>query len=258
MESKEYIASGIIEQYVLGLCSAEECTTIEMRRNNDEALDAAITAFEIELENKYLVDATMPSKEADNKILAQLNALSKTSTEKPIIKEAVVRKMNGWKIAAAASVALLIGSGVYNYIAFNKIKEQEATIAYANKPTNNTVTLPATDYAVITNPAITPVAMLGQGYHAICRCTLYWDKTTGKAYVMIHHLPKSGDESNFQLWAMVNNKPVNIGVVNDAIRGRFIEMPNVPSDASGFSVTLENAATVATTPSTDIYLKGTV
>jgi len=67
---------------------------------------------------------------------------------------------------------------------------------------------------------------------------------------MIHHLIPSPEDKKYQLWAMVNNKPVNVGMVHDEIRDRFIELANVPEGATAFSVTLENIG-ANQTPSTD-------
>jgi anti-sigma-K factor RskA len=118
--------------------------------------------------------------------------------------------------------------------------------------------LPAADFAVMTDRSITPVAMYGVGYHAICRCTMFWDKNTGKAYIMIHHLVPAPDGKNYQLWAMVNGKPVSAGIVNEKIRGRFIEMPNVPETSTAFIVTLENAGGSTTPTESETYLAGKI
>ena len=100
--------------------------------------------------------------------------------------------------------------------------------------------------------------MYGVGTHAICRCTMFWDKSTGKMYIMIHHLPKSSSAKDYQLWAEVDGKPVSIGIINDEIRGRFIEMPNVPAGSIAFTVTLENAGGTDQPTVTETYLSGKI
>ncbi|MGH2553945.1 MAG: anti-sigma factor, partial [Chitinophagaceae bacterium] len=77
-------------------------------------------------------------------------------------------------------------------------------------------------------------------------------------YFMIHHLPQSSASKDYQLWAIVNGKPVSVGLVRDDIRGRFSEMTNVPVNASGFIVTLENAGGNMTPTESELYLKGTI
>jgi anti-sigma-K factor RskA len=258
MEIKNYISSGIIELYVMGLCSPEEEKELEQLRRQHPELHDAILRYEMEMENKMLQNATLPKAEVDEKILRQLESL-----QAPVLQmkehTSAVKKINPalvrWlKPAAAAAVVLLLGVSVFFNFTLNKKNRQQAEIIKGTK----TVSLPLSDYAVITNPAITPVGMYGVGSHAICRCTMFWDKKTGKAYIMIHHLPKSSSSKDYQLWAEVDGKPVSVGIINDEIRGRFIEVPNVPAGAIAFSVTLEKAGGTNTPTVDETYLAGRI
>ena len=57
---------------------------------------------------------------------------------------------------------------------------------------------------------------------------------------------------------MVDGKPVNVGIIDDEIRGRFIEMTNLPSSATAFTVTLEKAGGALTPTESEIYLTGKI
>jgi Anti-sigma-K factor rskA len=151
-------------------------------------------------------------------------------------------------------VVLLIGSSILNYSLYNKTKEQELALAGQQNETS----LPVADYNILKNPAITPVAMYGVGLHAICRCTMFWDKNSGKAYIMIHHLVPASPDHNYQLWATVNGQSVSVGVVNDKIRDRFILINNMPKAATGFFVTLEKAGGSSTPTESETYLAGSI
>jgi anti-sigma-K factor RskA len=87
---------------------------------------------------------------------------------------------------------------------------------------------------------------------------MFWDKKTGKIYIMIHHLPLTSSEKDYQLWAMVDGKPVSVGIINEEIRGRFIEMENVPSNAIAFTVTLEKAGGSQQPTVEETYLSGKI
>lgn len=252
MNSKEYIISGNIEAYVLGLCTPEEKAEAEAMRLQYPEVNEAIVAFEKALEKEFTGNPSPTSTALDATILQSLNALG---TPVIPIAPAPVKRSNWFKMAAAAAVVLLIGSSILNYTLYNKTKAQE--LALETKQ-NEAASLPIADYSVLKNPAITPVAMNGVGIHAICRCTMFWDKKTGKAYIMIHHLVPSSPGNNYQLWATVNGQPVSIGLINDKIRDRFIEMPNVPNDASGFSVTLEKAGGSSSPTESETYLVGRI
>jgi anti-sigma-K factor RskA len=143
---------------------------------------------------------------------------------------------------------LVISAGFNYYLYHNQNKVSET----------GTATLPLSDYKIMNDPSITPVAMYGVATHSICRCTMFWDKKTGKMYIMIHHLPLSSKSRDYQLWAMVDDRPVSVGIVKDEIRGRFIEMGNVPAGATAFSITLENAGGSAKPTEEETYLRGAI
>ncbi len=254
MNIENYISSGIIELYVMGLCNAGEKEEVEQLRRQHPALNQAILAFEISLEKNSLKNTLLPGAAVDDSILQSLHSL-----QSPVVSINTITQKNkaagyGWLKALAAAAVLLLGiSTIFNYTLYNKNKKQELAL-------KNTApaTLPVSDYNILKDPAITPVAMYGVGYHTICRCTLFWDKKTGKAYIMIHHLPRSSDKRDYQLWATVNGKPVNIGIIDDAIRDRFIEMSNVPVGAVAFSVTLENAGGASAPTVEETYVEGKI
>jgi anti-sigma-K factor RskA len=254
MDIKNYISSGIIEMYVMGLCSAEEEKELEQLRQQYPQLHEAILQYEVEMETKMLQNSTLPPAAVDEKILHQLDALS--SSEKSINQHSTpVRKINrSWLRPVAAAAAILFAvSAYFNYTLYKKNKQ-------LTELTNNTKgsPLPLADYLVITDPAITPIGMYGQGSHAICRCTMFWDKKSGKAYVMIHHLPISSSSKDFQLWAEVDGKSVSVGIIDDSIRGKLIEVSGVPSGSVAFSVTLEKAGGAEQPTIDETYLKGKI
>jgi hypothetical protein len=250
---ENYISSGIIEQYVMGLCSGQEKNELELLRQKNPVLDKAIINFEIELENKMMRNTFLPGIQTDDKVLQALQSLG-TPVVPIHIEDKKVKRLSWLKMVAAASVLLFGISAFFNYTQYEKNKAQAAALAAKN---NLPQSLPVANYNILKDPSITPVAMIGQGYHAICRCTMFWDKKTGKAYVMIHHLVPSGDNYEYQLWANVNGKQVSVGMINDNIRDRFVEVSGMPEEAKEFTVTLEkNGGALA--PDADVVLKGTV
>ena len=260
MNIENYISSGIIEQYVLGMCNdAEKAELILLSKQHTE-VNTAVLNFEKALEAQMMSTSTTTSSKTDDTILSALKHLNTSDIKYSTTlesKPAVVRSFSFTKYAAAASVALLIASGAYNYVQYNKTQEQAARIADIVK--NNSATLPAGDYKIITDPNITPVAMYGVPAHAICKCTLYWDKNTEKAYVMIHHLVAPEDGKSYQIFATVNGKQVNLGVIDDKIRGRFVEVKDVPFEASAFTVSQEVNGNTAQQPTAEnIWLQGKI
>lgn len=258
MNIQEYISSGIIELYVMGLCTPEEEKQVEDMRRLHPEIHQAIISYEAEVESKMLKNGVLPSASVDERIIQKLESLKPPGDNKHVLGPAVIkmkpRTSGWWKVAAAAALVLFIASSYFNYDLYQKNKKLEKGLA-ENK---GAATLPASDYSIITNPAITPVAMYGVGTHSICRCTMFWDKKTGKMYIMIHHLPQSSEVKDYQLWAEVDGKPVSVGIINDKIRGRFIEITDVPLQSTAFTVTLEPAGGSQSPTVSETYLAGRI
>lgn len=241
--------------YVMGICSAQEKTEMELLRNQYPQLNEAITKFEIEFEKNALNNASETGSKLDNKILHSLNTI-----QTPVVniktKQRSINEISWLKPVAAAAILLLAVSSIFNYTQYKKNQELALNTTVKQPPSYSS--LPESDYKILKDPGITPVALYGVAPHNICRCTLFWDKRTGKAYMMIHHLVPSNEVKKYQLWAMVNDKPVNVGLLHDEIRDRFIELKNVPETATAFIVTLENAAGSTTPTVEQTYLSGRI
>ncbi len=255
MDINKYISSGIIEQYVMGLCSAEEAKELEELRRQYPELNEAIIQYEKELEERMQKNSVLPPAATDEKILQVIDTLK--DPRSLAAGSAKIRKMSWLRAVAAAAILLLAVSITLNYILYTKTKKQKEELTATDNKENG-ATLPLADYNIMKNPAITPVALYGVGTHAICRCTMFWDKKTGKAYIMIHHLIPSSPNKDYQLWAIVDGKPVSAGIVNDDIRGRFIEINNIPANATAFTVTLENAGGSDSPTVEETYLRGEI
>lgn len=257
MNNKDYISSGVVEQYVLGLCSEAEIAEIDMLRKNDPALNEAIINFEIQFEQEMLQHQSLPFSATDDKILAGFREMAEipvVAVPQPQNQTFSIKRFN--RLAVAATLLLGI-SVVFNVIQYFKNESQSQELL-ANAQQKSPVSLPITDYKILQDPSITPIAMYGVGSHAICRCTMFWDKKTGNVYVMIHHLPKSSEAKDYQLWANVDGKQISVGIINDAIRDRFIEMNNMPAGATSFIVTLEKAGGASVPSENEIYLQGKI
>ena len=252
MDINSYITSGIIEMYVMDLCTPEERRELEQLRNQYPKLNEAVLQFEATLENNLSANITLPGEKVDEKILQSLRSLP-ASVVDINARQHKIKITNWFQLVAVAAAVLLLISCIINYVLYKKINEQGLVLIAKEKFSP----LPVADYNILKQPTITPVAMYGVAPHSICRCTMFWDKKTGKAYIMIHHLPPSSG-SNYQLWAMVNDKPVSVGIINDKIRDRFIEVQNVPQGATAFTVTLEKIGGSTTPTEEETYLSGKI
>jgi anti-sigma-K factor RskA len=68
--------------------------------------------------------------------------------------------------------------------------------------------------------------------------TVYWNPKTKEVYLDIQRLKEISRENQFQLWAIIDDKPVNAGVFDNEQEG-LIEMNKIGPGVAVFAVTIE-------------------
>jgi len=67
--------------------------------------------------------------------------------------------------------------------------------------------------------------------------SVYWNPASDEVYISIQRLRAIAKENQFQLWAIVDGKPVDVGVFDLGFDG-LLKMKNVHG-AAAFAVTIE-------------------
>jgi hypothetical protein len=245
----EYILSGAIEACIFGVATSEEEATYQNMRLQHPEVVAYANNVETAMEQQMLTNAPLqPSAKVKDDVMQSI--LNKKQT--PVVPiNSNTKKSNILQYAVAACIAITLGSIVFNLMMASKLKQQQAVInKYKIEKEGNSL-----DF--LKNPEITPVALNGVGYHAICRCSLFWDKNKNEAFIQIHHLVPLGENSTYQLWAVVNGKTVSVGLFTYNPEKKPIIIKNIPAEATEFIVTVENKSG-ATIPNADVFLRGIV
>jgi anti-sigma-K factor RskA len=94
------------------------------------------------------------------------------------------------------------------------------------------------DLNIVNNPAFTRVIMKGTEQAPSALAAVYWNETSKEVYLSIQELKDLSAEQQYQLWAIIDGKPVDAGVF-DLTKGRLLRMKSVNSGAVTFAVTIE-------------------
>lgn len=266
-EGKAYIESGILELYVLGELSEQEQQEVEEMAANDPEVKQEITAIELAMEKYALLQAIAPSRNLEDEILRQINGTANVSSpvaQAPIPAEVLTApvvplypqgyesKIKTLRIALIACAILLIVSGIALYatraelgtakqqiIALNLDKEKfSSTVSYMKENNQDLQTI-----ADMSNdPDWKTVKLAGTKMDPQAKMTVYWH-TSGR-HVMVDNskmeLPANDKNHQYQLWALVNGKPVDLGVfdVKSDTTHILLKMKEIGA-AQAFAVTLE-------------------
>ena len=273
MNIQEYISSGIVESYVLGLASNEERLEFEQLYAIHTELRQAMQAFEKSLEQQALDNAVPPPAALKQKLWNNLGLDSVGAL--PVVDMPAagkmtpltpVRSLNFTKMLAAASVILLVASTLLNFYFYSQYKSSVAKldelVASSQQYANNNSVMQAKllqyekSFDLIRDSNMAVITMKGQPVAPQSLTTVYWNRQTKDVYLLVNALPKAAAGKQYQLWAIVDGKPVSAGLLgNDANEG-LVRMSNIPK-AQAFAITLENQGG-SKTPTVPIYVVGQI
>jgi anti-sigma-K factor RskA len=162
-----------------------------------------------------------------------------------------------WRLGTALAVAAaVIVVGVYVNSLRRTIQEQESRIATLKAEMVRQQEL----LALLKSPQVTIVVMNGLEASPQGHGKILWDAMRQKALLYVTNLPPPPGDKDYQLWQIVNNKPISAGVFNVSAEGAgfFNVEPVGVADfktINAFAVTLEPKGGVPQ-PTGQMYLLG--
>lgn len=243
MNIKEYISSGIVESYVLGLADASERAEFEQLCKKHPELVKARELFEESLEKHALTNAVTPPAATRQKVMAAIQDSVAQSTQKiPTMETSTpVRKMNAWRYVAAAAIILLAVSVWYTN---NTIKDKEtmaADKARAEKERDSTANIIQRiiqEREDMLKKETIVVNMQGTKNAPQSSANIYWDSTSANVYLVVNNMPALPNDKQYQLWAIIDGVPKDLGVFDVKDKNMIIKMQGVQK-ASAFAITIE-------------------
>jgi len=238
---KEYISSGIIESYVLGLASEAERREFETLSVQYPEIAEARNVFELALEEQLLKDAAKPPAFLKQQIQDKLvNSASEAEDNKLEEESTPVRRIGIWRWVAVASLLLLAGS-IYWGVTTNK-KYQDGLAK--NQQLQNQLKQADEELAAIkgngqAGKADFMMAAIKEGQQA--SANIYWDTASKDVYLMINNMPRPASDKQYQLWAILpdeNAAPLDLGMIELKQERLLTKMKNV-QNAKAFAISLE-------------------
>lgn len=224
MEVNEIISSGLLELYAAGLTTNEETLQVEQWVQQYPQVAAELKAIQDNVEAYALAHAVAPSDDVKAKVMLRINETNKATVVplKKISIAPVVGIPRYWKWLAAASILLLMGSVAMNVmfygkydIASKKLDETQQQLAITSQSNDSM----KTDMGIVHNKYSMPVALHDMDTTSDAAAKVFWMKNTGEVYVDPSNLPAIPSGKQYQLWAIVDGKPVDAGMILTAKNG---------------------------------------
>ncbi len=276
MDINSYIASGILESYMLGSATPEEVAEVEQMAIKYPEIKAELRTIGEALESYAFKNAEEPPVHLKNQIWNAIIADTKTtdtevkgtkvidfnSGEELCAMEFVSPESGGFfsnYIRIAASIALLgsVLANIYVLTRWNDSKENlnvalSENIKLQKDLKNNEGMMKPNEVSFLMSPEVKTFKLMGQKVSPNSTVMLALDLKTNRVYLVRPNLPAPPDGMQYQLWAIVDDKPLDAGVfdlINNTQELKKVPMPNA------FAVTLEKKGG-SPIPTSDIFVKG--
>lgn len=286
MDIQEYIATGVLELYVSGALSDQEMREVEhmaqlypaVKQELDE-IEASFFALandlhtgpRASLKDEILKNVKLQS--VGQKILPKEEPTISTPAKTAEAEEAKVVQMPkvekpSYKFAFAASLALLIASVAGLGITWTnwsqaqeelsnlKIRFEESNTQYASLNTSFQENKKIMES--LRSPMVMKLPLAGQAISPQSQAMVHWDKASKKVMVDPMNLPKTDDLHDYQLWAIVDGKPVDLGVFSPGNNDmNMFEMKSVETPQA-FAITLERKGGSVNPTMEQMYVMGKI
>ena len=255
-EVKSYIESGILELYVLGQLTAQECIEVEAMVAKYPEVKAELSAIEVALEAYAQENAIVPSAYLEAQILNKFSDNKPpliTNAEPKIVplyegnNEGKIRKLRYALIACSILLAISLGALFSAHNELSNANNQIANLSSDQQKFASTVSKLEFEKAGMENRIAmteseewTTVKLAGVPTSPKAKMFVYWNKVNKN--ILINYaameLPKTDEAHEYQLWALVDGKPVSLGVFGENGKEAVKQMETIQK-AQAFAVTIE-------------------
>lgn len=264
MDIKKYIESGVLESYALGIATEAERYDVEQMAMKYPEIGAELEAIEIALGSYAQAETVDLPKGLGDSALAKIDELNSPT----------LPALAGEK-SSFSSLGILFGllsvafaAGCFYF--YNQSGELQANLNNtqaqldslqqdcADKDTY--IQFLTTELGILKDTSTQTVYMKGvEAKDPNAIAAVHHNSRTQKTYLDIRSLPEPPSDKQYQLWAIVDGAPVDMGVfdLSSTDNSSFIEVPFI-ANPQAFAVTLEDFGGKPTPNLQELYVIGNV
>ncbi len=274
MDTRKYIESGVIEAYALGMLNQEERQEVERMAALYPELRKALLESETTMEQLADRSRIEPPAALREKVLHAALSGEKTHVaathpaEAKLPTQATIAEKSNYKwLAIAATVLLLLSLGIntLQYRSINRLQDDlgETLIRLATLENENEVMVAnyrelSEDLEILRDPASAVFHMKAvEGRSQDLLADVWWNATSEKVYLDVKKLPSVPAGKQYQLWALKDGKPIDMGVFDPLASNQGMTEMGRIDGADAFAVTLEPRGGSANPTLEEMYVYGT-
>ena len=192
------------------------------------------------LEEYAFANKLQPKIKVQEKLFSQLN-ISQASTPEA---KAPVFSISKLKLIAAAAAILFAISALFNIFFYKKFNDLN-NLAEANKAEIARIRYEEEEekfeLSIVHSKYSLPLKLNGSELSPSADAKIYWLTNTGEIFIDSRNLPATPSNKQYQLWAIVNGKAVDAGLIQPQ-NGPILKLQKMKTfgKAQAFAITLED------------------
>lgn len=268
MNAEELIKSGKLELYVSGALCGKEAREVADMVSANPMLQKEVRAIEDAMLSALNESGMAPRAGVKGKIMTalksqpQANSDGRGATSFIPVTGAKVIPLNATNVwLAAASVLLLLALSATYYVLNNKIVSQQSEMAALNTKYNSQLASNAKyaeELALINHHLTKKIVLNGVAGTPNAKAIVYWNTLNHRVIVSPSDLPAPPVGKQYQLWALLDGKPVDAGVFDVNSDSIKLEEVKQVAGAQAFAITLEQKGGAISPTLSAMYVMGNI
>jgi len=278
LDISNYIESGVLDAYGLGSISEQDKRDVEGLSKIYPEINEELHKIQRIIEEFAKAGAIIPPEGLKTKILKEIESIEispahvhdnkheVTALKVAYKKSDVPNLIKYWSVAATI---LLVGFVAWSLFLTNKVQISQNN--YLTEQSNNESLQSKLDVlsqeqqnqaainAILASTSTTKVKLSGTSVSPNALVSIFWDTASKKVLLKTESLPIAAANQQYQLWAIVDGKPVDMGMLPIEINGNITQMmPKTVVNAQAFAITLEKKGGSSEPTLTAMYVVGNV
>lgn len=269
MDTQAYISSGVIESYVMGLATEEEAQILECIQKYNPQVRLAVLDAQKTLEELVFQQSVTPPTHLKNTIWNAIKAAENSEQAALKAEDTPVFSISGDKkvsygrnfkaIAIAASFLLIVSISFIVYERQKQGKLQNQLAVLENEAANEKQKYAQLEqkWTMSIDSDMRTILLEGVENHPGMKAMVYVEKTTNQTFLSIENLPAAPEGFQYQLWAIIDGKPIDAGLYDSNVT-TVIQKMAVIENPDAFAITLEKTGGNPTPTMEQLYVIGEI
>jgi anti-sigma-K factor RskA len=246
MDKASILQSGMLELYVAGALSAEEIQELEAAIALYPELQAEIALISEAVEQFAAKQSVKPPTKLRASVVDAVSALAVSEQPAKVIPLQSGMSWKRYSLVASIGIGLGLLPSIWLYQELRQTEQSllENQKALAASRVEQSVIASKASYlqktiGEISDTNVVRIPLGNVSKENVYFAAVYWNKASNRVVLDASQMPAAPTDKDYQLWAIVDGKPVSMGVFNpENMASTIAEMQNAIAPQA-FAVTIE-------------------